>query len=49
MELLVRDVSAYTEWTPVFLGLFSTEAKALAARANYLSIVAINDPLHEQV
>jgi len=48
MFLLVRDVSRYAEWGPLFLGLFSTAERADAARVAYIESVRANDPLREQ-
>jgi hypothetical protein len=48
MFLLVRDVSQYTEWNPIFLGVFSDEAKANDARAVYIAATEKNDPWKEQ-
>lgn len=48
MFLLVRDVSPYTEWDPILLGIFTDEARAIAARLTYIDRTHGNDPWREQ-
>ena len=48
MYLLVRDVSQYTEWAPILLGVFTYEAAASAARLAYIAGLAGNDPWQQQ-
>lgn len=48
MFLLVRDVSEYTEWNPILLGIFADEATAEAARLAYIADTTGNDPWQEQ-
>lgn len=48
MFLLVRDVSRYTEWDPILLGVFADEAKASEARLSYIAQTADSDPWKEQ-
>ncbi len=48
MFLLVRDVSEYTEWNPILLGVFTDEAKGSAARHAYIAGTTANDPWREQ-
>lgn len=48
MFLLVRDVSRYTEWDPIFLGLFADQDKANAARGAYIAQASVNDPWQKQ-
>lgn len=46
--LLVRNVSAYSFWDPVFLGIFSDPEKAESGRQAYIDTTHGNDSLEKQ-